>query len=244
MKRDTTLEQQDAPSKNGGAKWQHAAGLAQLAKKNNSQLLQGPYESILWRLHAHQTDESALCIGISGFQNRAGATTIALNLAVCAASQHPGKILLIDANRGSDALQKKLRAPSGPGLFEILSGELSPREWEPIEVAEGIDFLSRGELGEDCNRPVRPQLAEAMLQEFREDYGLILVDLPLAEQLHNALPLAKQLNGVLLVSRFEATRTGEAERVVKTLQQDGVPVCGTVLNRHREYVPKWLQRWV
>ena len=81
-----------------------------------------------------------------------------------------------------------------------------------------------------------------MMAEARVDYRLILVDLPPAEQLRQELALARHLDQALLVVRAESARTGDAQDIVRQLKQDGVPLAGAVLNRHRNYLPAWLRR--
>jgi Mrp family chromosome partitioning ATPase len=89
-----------------------------------------------------------------------------------------------------------------------------------------------------------PVSVNALLAEAGADHNLILFDLPAADQLHQALLVAKRLDQVLLVVRAESTRQRDAQKVVDRLVDDGVPLTGAVLNRQRSYVPRWLQRWL
>lgn len=237
-----------------GNKWRHSANLPQLAKRNDSKLVQEVYESILWRIDAKRQANETLAVGLTGCLRKSGATSIVANLAVRASDQQRGRVLLIDANwpdgdgnsaRGhSPGLSKTFDLPREAGLYDILSGDISPRECEPQTVTENLDILSRGKWGEAQPTHVRPELVEEMLSDLKSEYSLILVDLPAAEELRNALPLARQLDGTLLISRFEAVKQPQAQRALRRLQEDGVAVWGSILNRHREYVPKWLRNWL
>ncbi len=150
-------------------------------------------------------------------------------------------MLLIDANWKGTSLPKMFNLPHEAGLYDILSGEISPRECEPYLVTDNLDVLSCGKWNDEQPSHVQQELVAEMLAEFKNDYRLILVDLPVAEDLRSALPVARQLDGTLLVTRFEAVKQPKAQRALRRLQEDGVTVWGSILNRHREYVPKWLR---
>ncbi len=198
-------------------------------------------DSILWRLAARSAGEKSLVFGVTGCGAQAGATTVATNLALCAGSQQSRRVLLIDATGSSRRNRKRGGGPE-PGLWDILSGEVSPRECEPAAIAENVFALGPGTSARGAVR-VNSQLAAEMLDEFRGRYNAVIVDLPPAEALGSALSLAKQLPGVLLVVRSETTSQREARRALEQLAEDGVPVHGTVLNQHRNHVPSWLRRW-
>jgi len=243
MKSQTTLPQKTAAKPAKAIKWKHSANLPQLAKKDDSKLVQEVYDSILWRIEAKSLANETMAVGLTGCLRKSGASTIAANLAVRASTQQRGRILLIDANWEMPGQLKTFNLTPGPGLYDILSGEVSPRECEPHTVTENLDVLCRGKLDEEEPTHVRQELIEEMLSDFKTEYSLILVDLPSAAEMRSALPLARHLDGSLLIARFEAVKQPQAQRALQRLHEDGVDVWGTILNRHREYVPRWLRHW-
>ena len=241
-KSPSTLPKKTSPlQRSEGNKWRHRANLPQLAKKNDSKLVQEVYDSILWRIDAKYSANETMVVGLTGCARKSGTSTIAANLAMRASSQQRGRVLLVDANWDGSNLPKAFKVEPGPGLYDILSGEISPRECEPVEVAENLDVLSSGKLEGTGAMHVRHQLAEEMLADLKTDYSMILVDLPFAEELRCALPLARELDGVLLVTRFETVKQKQAQRIMQRLEQDGIDVWGSVLNRRRDYLPQWLR---
>lgn len=194
-------------------------------------------DAILWRLQARERASRTLVVGVTGCGAGAGTSTLAANLALRAGLQGCRTLLV---SCGSQS--RKRRGAVEPGLWDILSGDTSPRECRPAEIAENVFSLSGGKVAGGAAR-VNSQLVDAMLDEFRMQYDAVIVDLPPAEDLGSALPLAKQLPGVLLVVRSEKTRQPDAQRALERLAEDGVPVSGTVLNQYRNHVPRWLRRW-
>ena len=227
-----------------GNPWRHAASLPQLAKKGDVQRARGVYESLLWRVDAKRQAQETLAVGVTGCRRKSGSSTIAANLAVLANQQQRGRILLIDASWQMPGLLKTFEASQELGLYDILSGAISPRECEPQAITENLDLLCRGKWNEDQPARVQQDLAAEMLSDLKAEYNLILVDLPEATELRSALPLARELDGTLLVTRFEAVRKPQAQDAFLRLQEDGVTVWGSVLNRYRDYVPSWLRNWI
>ncbi len=248
MKTQTNLPQLGEMIRSTGNKWSHSASLPYLAQKE-SQNLQDVYESILWRIDAKCQANATVAVGLTGCLRKSGSTSIAANLAIHASNQQRGRVLLIDANWSDSRQQlpglvKMFDLPHEAGLFDILSGEISPRECQPQTVTENLDVLGRGKWGEDQPTHIRQELVEETLSDLKTQYCLILVDLPVSDELRSALPVARQLDGTLLISRFEAVKQTQAQRALRRLQEDGVTVWGSILNRHREYVPKWLRNWL
>ncbi len=237
-------KQQNSTTSPANTALRPAASLPQLAKKDDSKRVQEIYDSILWRIEAKCTNNETLAVGVTGCVKKSGVTTIAANLAMRASQQQAGRVLLIDANWQPPGLLKTFNLEPVPGLYDILSGEIAPRECEPQPATEHLDVLCRGQWEEDQPTQLRQELAAEMLADFKTEYCLILVDLPAVQELRSALPLARQLDGTLLAARFEAVKQTEAQRALQRLQEDGVTVWGSILNRHREYVPNWARNLV
>jgi len=222
---------------------QQSTGLPQLAKQDDLKRLNEIYDSILWRIDAKAVANETMAIGLTGCSSKSGVSTIAANLALRASRLQRGRVLLIDANWEFPGLFKTFGLTPGLGLYDVLSGDVSPRECEPQAVNESLEVLCRGRLEEDQPALVRQEMVDEMLGELKTEYSLILVDLPLADALKSALPLARKLDGNLLVTRFEAVKQAHVQRTLRRLQEDHVEVWGSLLNRHREYVPRWLRNW-
>lgn len=229
------------PKKPVKLKWQTSANLPTLAKKENKKPANELYESILWRIDSRANTNETLAVGLCGCLRKSGSTMIASNLALQASLQQRGRVLLVDANWRPPGILKTFSMPQTTGLYDVLSGDVSPREFEAQSVSDYLDVMSRGKWDEEQPSNVRSELIADMLSDLKMDYSLIIVDLPNAEDMRSALPLARQLDGTLLVARFEAVKQPQARRILRRIQEDGIEVWGSVLNRHREYIPKWIR---
>ncbi len=205
-----------------------------------------PYDAILWRLEARHAPESAksTTLGLIGCERRVGVTTVAANLAVRASELQLGPVLLVETNATAPRLSKMWRLSAGPGLAQLLAGEASYADCVRPGPTPGLTVLPAGSLPRGATSSWEPGGVEALFAEACADHRLVVFDLPAADELQQALLLARQLDQVLLVVRSEATRQQRAERVADRLEEDGVPLSGAVLNRRRSYVPRWLERWI
>ena len=222
---------------------QASASLSTLAKQSNSGQMKDVLESILWRIDSRAQSSDTQAVGITGCTPKSGSTSIAAALAIQASALQNGRVLLIDANWQMPGLLETFNLKKSSGLYDILSGEQAPGECEPQTVSEHLDIMCRGKWHEEQPTSVRQELVDDLLADLKTEYSLILVDLPSAQNLRSAVHLARKLDGALLVARFEGIKQPQAQRALRRLHEDGIDVWGSVLNRHRQYVPQWLQSW-
>ncbi len=202
------------------------------------------FDDLVWRVQARRQNGTSLAVGVSSPLPRVGTTTVAANLALRAAELQSDRVLLVDARGNSGGLLKLFRVAPAPGLAEILSGKLAVGEIEPISLRENLDLISAGAECVTGSLRIHHHLVKEVLESLKRKYSLIVVDLPPADQLGSTIPLARNLCGVVLVVGSESSRPVEVQRAAQQLEQDGIAVWGTVLNRYRRYIPRWLERWV
>jgi Mrp family chromosome partitioning ATPase len=205
-----------------------------------------PYDALLWRLQARQAVDSSesMTLGITACERRAGTTTVVASLALRAAELQLGPVLLVEANRRGSWLSKKWKLSEGPGLSQLLASEASYVECLQAGPAPQLEVITAGSVGRGEVGVLEPGAVEALLAEACADHRIVLFDLPAADELNQMLLVAKQLDQVLMVVRSESTRKGDAERFGEQLLDDGAPLAGIVLNRQRDYIPRFLRKWL
>ena len=78
------------------------------------------------------------------------------------------------------------------------------------------------------------------LDELKDEYGLIVVDLPSARDLDASSAAPEWLDEMVLVVDAERTRMQTALQAKELLKRAGVRLTGVVLANRREHVPQWL----
>jgi len=205
-----------------------------------------PYDRALWRLRSQLGDAGAGVgvIGVTGCGPRAGVTTIASNLAIRSLDHLGGPVLLVDANFERPRAERALRLKRSPGLVETLAGEVSLADAIQPTRTEGLHLLAAGKVGMIDRVGLEPDMLEGLVNELRETYSTVVIDLPEAMRLGPAVLLARQCDSTLLVARAERAKRDEAQQTLQHLKVDGVNVVGSVLNAQRNYVPNWVRRWL
>jgi Mrp family chromosome partitioning ATPase len=201
------------------------------------------YDALLGRVLKQIEDPgSAGFVGFTGCRRRAGVSTIAANVAIRAADQHNGSVLLVEANLTYPRQRQHFGVVEMPGLFEVLGSAMPiDKAIAPTRVAN-LSLLGAG-MGRMHIPPVIMQDAlEGFVQELRERFSLVVFDLPSDESLSHWAPLVGYLDSLLLVIASEETTQGDLVRVQNRCAVDGVKITGSILNRYRSYIPRFLRR--
>jgi capsular exopolysaccharide synthesis family protein len=158
-----------------------------------------------------------------------GKSTVAYNLAKSLATMQPG-ILLIDADLRQPTLHEKSGCPNDLGLNDVLQGTVS-LDGAVQHVGAGLDILT-----------ARPDVAspvvllqtpfETLLEEARRMYSMVIVDAPALAAVSDALLIASQMDGSLVVVGADRTAESDTQRVVAQMRLIGINnIIGIVVNR-------------
>ncbi len=169
-----------------------------------------------------------------------GKTTIARHLAN-AAARMGSVVLLLEADLRCPALAEQLDLQPGPGLSDVLIGELSL--WsatqlvdvasDPVDGAAGrsLDVLAAGvPLPPNPAKLIESHAMAAVLEEARSTYDLVVIDTPPLAAFSDAVPLLRKADGVIVVGRGGRNRRDVAERLHETLTGIRAPLLGVVAN--------------
>ncbi len=183
-------------------------------------------------------------LGIISVDAGAGASTLAMHLAVTSNADCRMKTVLVDADSRQRSISKMFGLNGSPGLVELVSGSASHDEClqkvkdTPVELiasaADSCDQLLSGS-GEE--------IVQA-LQAYLNDCDLMIVDLPAASQPDQAVALAQHLDSVLVVVESEKTEIASAERLLRRLSASDTQLIGVVMNKTRNYLPRVVRSFV
>jgi Mrp family chromosome partitioning ATPase len=201
------------------------------------------YDLLLGRL-LRQIDDSASAgfVGFTACRRRSGVSTIAANVAIRAADSRSGTVLLVDANTAHPSQGRNFGVCVGPGLTEVLGSKITLDDVVTPTHVEGLSMLGPGEGNRGVSLATMRDSVEAIVQEFRERYSLVVFDLPSGDSLSNWSPLVQCLDALLLVIASEETTQDDIRRIQNQCLVDRVTLTGSVLNRHRRYLPRFLRR--
>ena len=191
------------------------------------------YRSFRTRVLRLQARRQFRTVAITSAAKGDGKTLTSSNLALCCAQLPQFPVLLIDGDLRTHGAGRYLGHDDGPGLADILSGQVAR---EAAVVATDIPNLHFVSAGEAMKNP--PELfSGTSWKEFitwcKDNFKLVLVDCPPALPLADFELISASCDGILVIARARATNKEALERVLA--QVDSHKLLGVTLNSVAQY---------
>jgi capsular exopolysaccharide synthesis family protein len=166
-----------------------------------------------------------------------GATRVAVGLARALAAEQGTRVLLLEANLRTPALNKQLPLSNGLGLSDVLAGEVN------IEAAvQRLDELNLSVVPAGSRvATIDCEAIAAAVTQLQSQFDFVILDTPPVNRYADVAALAPKMDGVILVVEADKTPVAEAESAKRNLDRVGARLFGVVLNRRRSYIPAFLQ---
>lgn len=172
------------------------------------------------------------CVLITSATGGEGKTTLAANLAYRFANAGL-RTLLVDCDLRNPSLSEKLELPVTLGLADVLKGEVEARDVTLEVQGDGptaFTLLPAGRAQADPSRLLQGEALGRVLDGFRPQYDVILVDAPPVLPVPDALLIGQWTDGAVLAVRHDSSRFPLVERAKLRLANVGVTVLGAVVN--------------
>ena len=163
------------------------------------------YKLLRTKLQFSFTDENDChVIGFSSALSGEGKSLSAVNLAY-ALSELDKKVILIDCDMRRPTLAEKLGIPNKPGLSSFLTGQSKTEgliQYCGIKGKEhAFHVITAGENPPNPVELLSSKRMSGVLKGLRKAYDYIILDLPPVGEVSDALAVAKETDGMLLVVR-------------------------------------------
>jgi Mrp family chromosome partitioning ATPase len=173
-------------------------------------------------------------VGVTGFSEDAGTSTLAAGLAASLSETNDGKVLLVDVNLSPQDVHPFFKGkPAYP-----LNAALKPNG----AIASASDNLYLATVGSPNSGPAQLGLKKFfdMMPNLKaSDFDYIIFDMPPLDQTSPTWGMAAFMDKLLLVVEAEKNNREVIKRSYGKLiaERNNVAV---VVNKARSYVPKWL----
>lgn len=205
------------------------------------------YKLLRTKLQFAFADESdSHVIGISSSLSGEGKSLSAINLAY-SLSQLGKRVVLIDCDMRRPTLAEKLKIQKKPGLSNFLTGQ--------CRIEELIQFCNiRGDenafrviaAGQNPPNPIELLSSERMtkfLMGLRKICDYVILDLPPVGEVSDALAVAGNTDGVLLVVRQDQCEKSILADTVRQFEFVDAKILGVVYNCAEESTGKYNKRY-
>lgn len=175
-----------------------------------------------------------------------GKTTVVQNLGIVLA-EAGRKVLLVDADFRRPHLHRKFSLPNEWGLIDLLCEDQPITDYSPEQLGvptglPGLSILPNRVSQNNVAKALYSPRLRAVLENLSRTYDMILVDAPPILSVADARIIAPLADSLILVLRCGVTARESAMEAYQRLQEDGVPLLGTVLtdydlsgDRRRQY---------
>jgi Mrp family chromosome partitioning ATPase len=180
-------------------------------------------------------DQGSIVLHVTAASPGEGTSTVARGLAVAAAQAAWCKVALLNSGE-PDALLP------GDALPNVLHAFDAAKKPALMVQRVGERDMSIGSLSLSGAAAPNMERMRALYASLRASFTLTVIDCPPVNTSQAMVTYSKLADGVLLVVSAERTRVADIERAQANLTQFGATILGTVMNRHRRRLPRFLDR--
>ncbi|MCA9249742.1 MAG: polysaccharide biosynthesis tyrosine autokinase [Phycisphaerales bacterium] len=158
-----------------------------------------------------------------------GRTTVATNLATSLAVSGK-RVLLVDTNFRRPRMHRIFKNVNARGMTNILIGEATLKDCVHHTDMANLDVIGSGPIPPNPAELLGSDLCREFVDEASRQYDHVIFDSPPVLLASDAIALASQVDGTILVFRAKENSRGVAQRACSMLWHANAHVFGAVLN--------------
>lgn len=186
------------------------------------------YKTIRTNLTFLLSGSESKVFGITSPDAGEGKSTTAINMAI-AFSQLGDKVLLIDADMRRSSIHKKLKIENNVGLSGILAG-FNKYDEVLVHVSESLDVITAGQVPPNPSELLGSARFKSLVEEVSKKYSYVIIDTPPVGVVSDALVIAPQTAGLVLVVKDQSTPTDAIKHTIEAAKFADINILGAVMN--------------
>lgn len=184
-------------------------------------------------LFSFTDDSKSHIVGISSALSGEGKSVSAINLANTL-SQLGKRVILIDCDMRRPALAERLRIHKTPGLSDFLTGQINAdqliQSYGTTEDENAFFVVSAGQNPPNPIELLSSKKMKALLNRLRDLCDYVILDLPPVNEVSDALAVAGQTDGILLVVRQDLCNRVVLNHMIRQFEFLDAKILGVVFN--------------
>jgi capsular exopolysaccharide synthesis family protein len=159
-----------------------------------------------------------------------GKSMVASNLAISLALNGRSTVI-IDCDLRKPRVHRIFDLDSQPGLTNYLTGSASREEiLRRVADIPNLTVVPAGPQSPSPSNLLNSEIFRELLIELRQQFNHVIIDTPPALGFSDARIVSVLVDGVLLVTKYNATHKTSARLASQLLSQVNAPLMGCVLN--------------
>ena len=172
-----------------------------------------------------------------------GNTTTAALLAETLANVKKRRVLIIDSNFRTPALNMVFQVKNDGGFIEVASDDFPCEAHIQATNRPNLFVLTSGQISISPAEVFEGDAIDRLITKLKEKFDFIVFDAAPVMEFPDSFALASKVDSVILVARSENTSIEDAQRAKLSIEQAGGRILGVVLNRQKDYTPSFLKRF-
>jgi succinoglycan biosynthesis transport protein ExoP len=177
-------------------------------------------------------DRGSKSLLVSSTAPSEGKTFVSCNLAISLAMIGQ-RVLLIDADMRRPKVHTRFGADRGPGLSDVLVGNVELSAAARPTGRASLDLLPAGTMPPNPPELLGSAAFEELMTTAMKEYDWVVIDSPPVRAVTDAAVIANRVNAVIFVAGAEMTDVKGAQVALERLASAHARVAGVVLNRVR-----------
>ncbi len=198
--------------------------------RSRTELQSAGVEAFRWlatNLNFFDSDKP-LVVAVTSAAPGEGKSTVAVNLALSSAASGR-RVLLVDSDFRRPVVHGLLKAQRGPGLSDVLKGEVHPVAAIRTVEAWGVDVMTCGSPIEDPTRLLSGDAFDELVDRLRRHYDLVIVDTAPVLAVAESMIVCSKVNGVLFAVRANQTDQREILEATNKIRRMNGTLIGLVI---------------
>jgi capsular exopolysaccharide synthesis family protein len=195
--------------------------------RNESSFTSEQFKNLKVRIRQANPEVPIKVITISSPDAQDGKSLVSANLAFSFALDPGRRVIVIDCDLRSPALDKYLGVPTEPGLIQHLgNGHLSPYCY--VRRLENLYFLTAGGLAPNPIEVLSMKKMKQLIEQLRQDFDTIIIDAPPYSPIADARIVTALSDALVLVVRHGKTSYSSIDQAFAAVDRN--KLLGVVFN--------------
>jgi polysaccharide biosynthesis transport protein len=198
-----------------------------------------PYRMLLKTLEFRSNDKVQIIV-VSSSLSGEGKSIVASHLAAISAMLSR-RTLIIDADLRRPMQHTLFNLAQTPGITDVIEKRRTLNQAvQPTDV-ENLHVLTGGEFHGRPSQLLESPAMKSLVAEAAASYDVVIIDTAPISACADAATLARQSDGIMLVTRPSITLKEVLQRAVSELNNNQIPVLGVVVNGMTEQTEKYFR---
>jgi tyrosine-protein kinase Etk/Wzc len=159
-----------------------------------------------------------------------GKSTTLINLA-CAIAAAGKKVIVVDTDLRNPSLQRVLKTRFDVGVTSVIAGESSLDDALQPTAHPGLMILPAGPIPPNQSELIQSHAMKTLIDDLKSRCDMVIFDSPPTLLVADAMLLASELDGAIILSESGGVTRKEVQYVRDTLQVAKVRILGVILNK-------------